>query len=71
MIGTLAAACLQLILILAISPLVTGVIRTMKARLQIRRGPGVLQPYRDLYKLFQKEMVLPDTASGFSQQPPT
>ena len=53
----------QLILLLVLAPLVTGVIRAMKARLQIRRGPGIFQPYRDLYKLFRKGMVIPETAS--------
>lgn len=53
----------QLFLLLALSPLVTGVIRTLKARLQTRRGPGILQPYRDLLKLFRKQMVIPETAS--------
>jgi formate hydrogenlyase subunit 4 len=67
---TLLAATLQLLLILALSPLVTGVIRTLKARLQIRRGPGILQPYRNIYKLFRKEMVVPETASWlFSAAP--
>jgi formate hydrogenlyase subunit 4 len=56
-------AVFQLILLLGIAPLVTGVIKTLKARLQIRRGPGILQPYRDLNKLFHKGMVLPDSAS--------
>ena len=42
----------------------------MKARLQIRRGPGILQPYRELHKLFHKGMVMPDTASWiFSATP--
>jgi formate hydrogenlyase subunit 4 len=53
----------QLFLLLVLSPLVTGVIRTLKARLQTRRGPGILQPYRDLQKLFSKGMVIPETAS--------
>src|SRR5439155_15561181 len=56
-------AVLQLLLLLAISPLVSGVIKTLKARLQVRRGPSVLQPYRDLNKLFHKGMVVPDSAS--------
>jgi formate hydrogenlyase subunit 4 len=56
-------AVLQLILLLGIAPLVSGVIKTLKARLQIRRGPAILQPYYDLHKLFQKGMVLPDSAS--------
>jgi formate hydrogenlyase subunit 4 len=54
---------LQFILLLGISPLVGGFIKTMKARLQTRRGPGVLQPYRDLYKLLRKGVVIPETAS--------
>jgi formate hydrogenlyase subunit 4 len=48
---------------LTVSPLVSGFIKTLKARLQTRRGPGVLQPYRDLYKLLRKGMVIPETAS--------
>lgn len=63
-------APIQLLLLLAISPLAGGVIKTLKARLQTRRGPGILQPYRDLYKLFRKGMVIPDSASWiFSAAP--
>jgi formate hydrogenlyase subunit 4 len=54
---------MQLLLLLAISPLISGLIKTLKARMQTRRGPGILQFYRDLYKLFRKGMVIPDTAS--------
>ena len=60
---TAATAFIQLALMLAISPLITGFIRTLKARFQTRRGPGVLQPYRDLHKLVRKGMVIPTTAS--------
>ncbi len=60
----------QLVLLLALAPLVSGLIKTMKARLQMRRGPGVLQPYRDIHKLLRKGMVIPDTASWlFSATP--
>jgi len=53
----------QIVVVLFLSPLITGFSRTLKARLQTRRGPGILQPYRDLHKLLQKGMVIPDTAS--------
>ena len=53
----------QILLLLALAPLVSGVIRTLKARLQTRRGPSVLQPYSGLRKLFGKSMVIPETAS--------
>src|SRR5450756_1194469 len=45
-------------------------IKTLKARLQTRRGPGVLQSYRDIFKLLRKGMVIPETASWiFSAAP--
>ncbi len=53
----------QLVLVLAVAPLVSGTVKSLKARLQTRRGPDVFQPYRDLHKLFQKGMVIPETAS--------
>ena len=63
MIPVFLTAVVQLLLLLTVAPLVSGLIKTLKARLQVRRGPGILQPYRDLSKLFRKGMVLPDTAS--------
>jgi len=54
---------MQLLLVLAISPLISGAIKTLKARLQMRRGPDVFQPYRNLFKLLRKGMVIPNTAS--------
>ena len=70
MIVILAKSGLQLLLLLLVAPLLSGIIRTMKARLQTRRGPGILQPYRDLFKLLHKGMVIPDTASWiFSAAP--
>jgi len=53
----------QLLLVLSIAPLLTGYVRKLKAHLQRRRGPPVLQPYRDLLKLIRKEAVLADNAS--------
>jgi formate hydrogenlyase subunit 4 len=40
MIQRLIENATQLFLLLALAPLVTGVIRTLKARLQTRRGPA-------------------------------
>jgi len=53
----------QMILVLLLAPLVTGLIRKVKARLLRRQGPPVLQPYRDLARLLRKEAVLADNAS--------
>ncbi|MCP5150112.1 MAG: NADH-quinone oxidoreductase subunit H [Chromatiales bacterium] len=53
----------QMALVLVLAPLLTGVVRKVKARLLRRRGPSVLQPYRDLARLLRKEVVLAENAS--------
>jgi formate hydrogenlyase subunit 4 len=70
MTGVLLKVVAQLVLLLMLAPLVSGLIKTLKARLQMRRGPGLLQPYSDIYKLLRKGMVIPNTASWlFSATP--
>ena len=54
---------IQLLAVPALSPLGIGIIRKIKARLQNRRGAGVLQPYRDLRKLFGKDETISADAS--------
>ena len=63
MIPDVTAICLQTVLLLVLSPLITGVIKNWKARLQNRRGPRVWQPYLDLWKFFRKDMVISEHAS--------
>ena len=53
----------QTAMLLALSPFIIGLIRKVKARLQCRRGAGVLQPYADLGKLFNKQPVISSTTS--------
>jgi formate hydrogenlyase subunit 4 len=53
----------QMLLVLAVAPLLTGFIRKVKARLLRRQGPPLIQPYRDLIKLMRKDVVLADSAS--------
>lgn len=54
---------IQIPLMLLLAPLVQGVIKTCKARLQSRRGPGLLQPYRDIAKWLGRESVVSDQSS--------
>ncbi|QIZ37081.1 respiratory chain complex I subunit 1 family protein [Saccharopolyspora sp. ASAGF58] len=49
----------QAVLIVGGAPLLIGVMRQARARLEGRQGPGVLQPWRDLRKLFRKEAITP------------
>ena len=60
----------QLLLVLAVAPLLTGYIRKVKAYLLRRRGPPLLQPYRDLLKLIRKEAVLAENASWIFRTAP-
>jgi formate hydrogenlyase subunit 4 len=53
----------QMLLVLALAPLLTGVVRKVKARLNRRQGASVIQPYRDLRRLLGKEVVLAENAS--------
>jgi len=56
-------AILQAVLMLTLAPLLKTLIKMMKARLQNRQGPPLLQGYYDLAKLFRKEAVRSETAS--------
>jgi formate hydrogenlyase subunit 4 len=53
----------QFALTLALAPLITGLVRKLKARLNGRMGPSPLQPYRDLWRLLQKEPASAEAAS--------
>ncbi|SMC85622.1 respiratory chain complex I subunit 1 family protein [Lentzea albidocapillata] len=49
----------QPVLIVAGSPLLVGLMRQVRARLEGRAGAGVWQPWRDLRKLLRKESITP------------
>ena len=70
MIRDWATQLVQLALVLALAPLLTGITRKIKARLLRRRGPSVLQPYRDLAKLIRKEAVVAENASWLFRSAP-
>ncbi len=52
-----------MVLVLALAPALVGLVRKVKARLLRRRGPPILQPYRDLLRLLRKDVVLAENAS--------
>src|SRR5688572_28090922 len=54
---------LQAVGLLAVAPLLRGGITKMKATMQTRKGPPLLQGYYDLAKLLRKETVRSETAS--------
>ncbi|HVA60509.1 MAG TPA: NADH-quinone oxidoreductase subunit H, partial [Mycobacteriales bacterium] len=58
-----AVQVLQVATVFVFAPGISGVIATVEARVQGRRGPRVLQPYYDLGKLYRKETLVPENAS--------
>lgn len=60
----------QVTLTLLVAPLLFGVTKRVKSRLQYRRGPGLLQPYRDLAKWWGKEPVQSAAAGQLSAVAP-
>ena len=70
LIGALAIQGAQMPLVLALAPLLTGFVRKVKARLVRRQGPPLLQPYRDLWRLMRKEVVLAENASWLFRAAP-
>ncbi|MGW5063906.1 respiratory chain complex I subunit 1 family protein [Streptomyces sp. NPDC004096] len=53
------AIALQVGAVVAGAPLLTGLMRQTRARLEGRAGAGVLQPWRDVRKLLRKEPITP------------
>jgi formate hydrogenlyase subunit 4 len=59
----LAVQGAQMLLVLLVAPLLTGLVRKLKARLLRRQGPPLIQPYLDLLRLMRKDVVLAPNAS--------
>ena len=53
----------QVLAVIGLAPLLQGTIVQFEERVQLAQGPGIFQPYRDLWKLFHKQIVVPETAS--------
>ncbi|MGH8233622.1 MAG: respiratory chain complex I subunit 1 family protein, partial [Rhodanobacteraceae bacterium] len=53
----------QVLAVLILAPLLQGFIHRYEERAERGRGPSLLQPYRDLWKLFHKQQLIPETAT--------
>ena len=54
---------IQAVLMIILAPLFTGILRKLKALMQHRKGPRILQPYYDLAKLFRKDETVSKDSS--------
>jgi formate hydrogenlyase subunit 4 len=61
---------LALLMALLLAPLLSGWVNQCRARLQNKSAPGLLQPYRMLHKLFQKDSVMAEHASALYRTAP-
>ncbi|MDE2466195.1 MAG: NADH-quinone oxidoreductase subunit H, partial [Alphaproteobacteria bacterium] len=60
----------QVLTVVLLAPLIQGIILQFQENVQRAIGPGFLQPYRDLWKLFHKDIAIPNTASGLTWAAP-
>ena len=58
----LALGFLQALLLLLLAPLFSGFARVLRAKMHSRRGPSLLQNYRDLAKLMKRQQVFSEQA---------
>ncbi len=63
MLSAVGAQILQSLVVLLAAPLYAGVLARAEAIVESKRGPSVLQPYRDLAKLLRKGSATSDQAS--------
>lgn len=63
MLNQIFIVIFQIIIILALAPLLSGIIKKIKAFFQIRKGPGIFQPYYDIAKLMRKDSVVSQNVS--------
>jgi formate hydrogenlyase subunit 4 len=57
---TIVYNIIQVLFVLGLAPLYSGVLSRFKEIIQSKRGPSIFQPYCDLWKLFHKDEVVSD-----------
>lgn len=66
----IAVQAAQVLTVALLSPLLSGFIARLSAVIAGKRGPSVLQPYRDILKFFRKQRVIPEHASWIFRAAP-
>jgi formate hydrogenlyase subunit 4 len=52
------------------APLIKGILNRIKENIQSKRGPSIIQPYRDIWKLFHKDEVISEQSSWIFRATP-
>jgi len=61
--GVAVASGVQVVAVAVGGPVLVGVMRKVRCRLEGRVGPPILQPLKDIRKLFRKERIRPDQST--------
>jgi formate hydrogenlyase subunit 4 len=61
---------LQVLVVVAFAPLVEGVLNRLKEIVQSKRGPSIVQPYRDIWKLLHKDEIVSEHSSWIFRAAP-
>jgi formate hydrogenlyase subunit 4 len=62
MLTHLVINLLQVAVVIGFAPLAEGVLNRLKEIVQSKRGPSVIQPYRDIRKLLAKDEIIPQNS---------
>jgi len=61
-VGLIVIGVLQALLLLLVAPLFSGFVRLLRAKVQNRKGPPLVQNYRDIVKLMKRQEVVSEQA---------
>lgn len=64
-------AALQALILAALAPVMTGFSRAMRSKMHSRRGPGIFQDYRDIFKLLRRQDIAPASSGLVFRVMPT
>lgn len=63
MLGLLVATMIQLFGVVFFSPILFGIYSNLKSKIELKKGPSIIQPYNDIFKLLKKETVVSENSS--------
>lgn len=62
MVGLIGIGVLQALILLLVAPLFSGFSRVLRAKIHTRKGPPLMQNYRDIAKLMKRQEVVSEQA---------
>jgi len=63
MTARIAFNFVQVAVVMVFAPLLAGIVSRLKEIVQSKHGPSIIQPYRDIWKLFHKDQVISEESS--------